>query len=50
MPGDGGYEEARAISEAACAQTAIRDYPERAMETQELAHAFCAQAQLRSGA
>jgi alkylation response protein AidB-like acyl-CoA dehydrogenase len=30
------------------AQTAIRDYPERAAETQELAQAFCNQAQLRA--
>jgi len=29
-------------------QTAIRDYPERAAETLELAHAFCTQAQLRA--
>jgi alkylation response protein AidB-like acyl-CoA dehydrogenase len=29
-------------------QTAIRDYPERASETLELAHAFCTQAQLRA--
>ena len=29
-------------------QTAIRDYPERATETLELAHAFCTQAQLRA--
>ena len=30
------------------AQTAIREHPERAAETQELAHAFCTQARLRS--
>jgi hypothetical protein len=29
-------------------QTAIHDYPERAAQTLELAHAFCAQAQLRA--
>jgi alkylation response protein AidB-like acyl-CoA dehydrogenase len=29
-------------------QTQIRDYPERATETLELAHAFCTQAQLRA--
>jgi alkylation response protein AidB-like acyl-CoA dehydrogenase len=29
-------------------QTAIRDYPERAAQTLELAHAFCTQAQLRA--